>query len=711
MLEDRTEKKTIITSVGLISVDHVFIKEGKEIEYLSSTGGGSASNTSVYLAALGNNSNIIGVIGDDDLADIATMDFKRLNVNIGGLISRNGHSTRQISHLINLKSKKDHKFSFSCPFCDIKYSNSLQFRGSYLKNLHYEIIKSSDLLHLDRISNTYLALAELAKKNKIPIIVDLGTVSRRFVKKELIQSAIKVASIIQLPSQYYDFFLKKLDIKDFWEVNPNLVSLIVTANNGFIYLYVKYKEKIHNIRIVIEKTTDLLDSGGAGDTFLAFFVNALKKRIKNFTFLNDLSLDHWKSAITEAHEGASESCQYYSARGYLYAKWIEKGRELLDKKKLLNIYGRKLTHHCTCGENENHFQYKSKEKSKHYKRKKGRNLYEGNLLNIPSYVSLSLADSIQKNGFHEKSFNEVNFIGSGGSYVAASALSYIFDFQHKGNSKFLTPFDYVLLEQKSKPVVLISSGGTNPDIKAAFQKSLELNAQKTCLITSNPSAKLYSMIKNLEQGENILIKTPWKERGFVSILDLIATILLGARLILSDTWSEEYQNFSSEESLNSLLESAIKRQEAYITSNLDLFGRERAKHIIALGSGWAWPAVLDLESKTVESGLSTIEISDLKNYTHGRYMSLYKEPEGKIVILFKTPKTSKLVDFLQNKLSQITPVFILESKDDDFRATIDLLIQGSVFLNELGIRKNIDLAKPGFPEEARGLYEWNQLTT
>ena len=46
-------------------------------------------------------------------------------------------------------------------------------------------------------------------------------------------------------------------------------------------------------------------------------------------------------------------------------------------------------------------------------------------------------------------------------------------------------------------------------------------------------------------------------------------------------------------------------------------------HLVGLARGWGWPALIDLESKIVEGGICTIELSELKNYTHGRYINTF----------------------------------------------------------------------------------------
>ncbi|MFX1513942.1 MAG: carbohydrate kinase family protein, partial [Promethearchaeota archaeon] len=182
MLDHRNTELSTITAIGEVAVDHLFIKKNHKLRYIGSTGGGSASNIICYLAALGNTTNVIGVIGDDNNARIALQDFERFEVNTDGLIFEKSLTTTQIAHIIFQNAKKDHSFSLVCPKCKQQFPNPLTFKRSHIRYAQKEILNKSNLIIVDGVSKAYLELAKIAYKHNIPIIIDLGTTSKHFFK-------------------------------------------------------------------------------------------------------------------------------------------------------------------------------------------------------------------------------------------------------------------------------------------------------------------------------------------------------------------------------------------------------------------------------------------------------------------------------------------------------------------------------------------------
>ena len=229
------------------------------------------------------------------------------------------------------------------------------------------------------------------------------------------------------------------------------------------------------------------------------------------------------------------------------------------------------------------------------------------------------------------------------------------------------------------------------------------------LLTGNFNSLLADKIKNSKNGLIIPIITPKEERGFVGVYSMIVSLCILANFLYKEEWNEKYMEFLSKKNLEILIEKHMKNIYNEIHQKIKKFNLKDKFHIVALGTNWSEPALIDLESKIVECNLGTIEISELKNFTHGRYINLFKNPVNRIVVIFKTPETKELAEYLDKKLSKVAPVLSLETNSNDFIGMVDLLIQMLVFVNELGKIYNQDPSKPGFPNEAKGLYNWNGL--
>ena len=709
-MEAITNNMGCITSIGPISTDHIYVKKDGIIKYVTSIGGGSAGNFVLHLSSLGHKTNIISLIGNDKISQIAIKDFNRFNVNTSGLIRKDELKIKQSFSLITFDSKKNKYIEKNCPICSQPLQGKNQFRSSFLNESHFDIIKKSKLIYISIINESYLKIAKVAKENNIPVIIDFSTLFKQFIKVDLLVDAIKCADIIYLSEKNMTFLSQKFGIVNFWDINNQLKGWIIFSNKGNLISNIRTKNKCDQLTYNInEKGKINIDI--VKDVFLAYFIDIIDKQSYYNCNLELISLDNWRKAIETSISIVIDSFKNYGSRTYLY---IKSSQHILNNEEslieLINDFGEKVDENCPCKiDNSLNFQMIGRKVSvEDLKKNKGRNLFETNLLNIPLYVSSVLSNFDSKNNFDLNNYDDLIFIGSGGSYTTAITLNYVYQYLVNKRSQCLTPLEYVLLGKELLPVVLISAGGTNSDIRTSFKKALDLKAQKVFFITTNLKSKLYIDVSKLSFGKCLLVNTPWEEKGFVSVLNTVAMTIFGLKSIIVMNWDDQYEKFLNYDNLTILINESIQRAKDEF-NNIVNSENILPTHIIGLGSGWSWPAVINLESIVIESGLSTIEISDLKNYTHGRYLSLYNNPIGKIVLLYETPKTSRFVDFLYMKFTNITHVIILKSQKENIIGTIELLIQTFAFCNEFGLRKNIDMAKPIYPEEAKGLYEWDKI--
>ena len=133
----------------------------------------------------------------------------------------------------------------------------------------------------------------------------------------------------------------------------------------------------------------------------------------------------------------------------------------------------------------------------------------------------------------------------------------------------------------------------------------------------------------------------------------------------------------------------------------------RSHHLVVLASGWGWPAALDFESKIVEGGICTVEISEMKNFTHGRYVNSFHHREHRHFILFVTPEEAELASFMQKRFRRyFESVLPIETSEHGLTGSVELVVQALYLAGHMAHRAGVDLANPRYPSEARGLYGW-----
>jgi len=173
MINFNMEQREVFIA-GLITADHILIKNGDDWKYIGSIGGGSAANVYLALKTFKTPVKLIGAVGEKkpSLSKVAIKDFgKELDENII-YFSKNAE-TREYYHLIEkVNDIWRHKFSASSPISNSKQSFSVQLRKSYFFDKFKDSITTCAIFKLDRLSKGLLELAKIAKKRHVPIIFD-----------------------------------------------------------------------------------------------------------------------------------------------------------------------------------------------------------------------------------------------------------------------------------------------------------------------------------------------------------------------------------------------------------------------------------------------------------------------------------------------------------------------------------------------------------
>src|SRR5437773_1481366 len=294
------------------------------------------------------------------------------------------------------------------------------------------------------------------------------------------------------------------------------------------------------------------------------------------------------------------------------------------------------------------------------------------------------------------------FVGSGGSFSAATFAEHMVWHEYGKPSKAMPPYEFVTLPKldPDAAIWLLSYGGANSDIIAAAERVREWKTSKCVVLTGAKNSQLAEMAREWKWR---LIILPGQERSFVATVGMLAMVTAIAAILPE---REEHAALDTFLDYPLLLDSFV---------NTDRIVREKAEqfptelesiHIIGLSSGWGWPALVDFESKLVEGGLCTIEITELKNFTHGRYIGALERRKKNRLLILKTPENSELAEFIERKLHRHLGVFTLSTELAGPAGAIDLIVKVLFLSAHLARKAGKDISNPEYPPEARGLYGW-----
>ena len=718
-------KKSVL-GAGLIAVDHVFMSRTKRRTrrghvYLGSTGGGSVANTLCMLSLLGNKTYVFGIVGNDYSERIVSTDFAKFNVDYSSIVSR-GYSkdfkrTRQFSHIVYPDAR--HSFKEKCLQCNGPFPREFQMSEGDLSRRIMEIAGEVDVVHVDRANKVTKKLATIAAKDGHHVSFDVGFESYGPYRKT-VSELLKLSTLVKIAEPVFARHIgakKDKGIRLWWKKYPENKYLLVTKGERGVYGYgeIASERRIFDLEAI--PCEHPRDCAGAGDIFTAVTIHNLLLRS---SISNESDL-HKRIRLAQAL--ASLNCSLYGARALQFVllnqgmsprKIIDWAQRIVNEGKsgnsLFPLIGLRDRDRFNNPSRLAPFRVCSVCGAPLSGRSASRMRKEGRV----EHVDFDFVPWCMINGFFVgKSYRSALdkiihapaiLVGSGGS-LSASMFGEQLVLRILGRTaKALPPFEFEGLEnlQEDTVVWLLSYGGSNPDIMGAAMKAAKLAIRNCIVLTGARKSKLTKLAED-HSWPTIFLRA--EERGFVSTMGMLAMISALVGIVVPDKTIDKTEEFFNEDNLYRLVKNADRTSTQIATnfsSNID------STHIIALGSGWGWPALVDFESKIVEGGICTVEISEIKNFTHGRYINALYHRQNRHFVLFSSPLEAELVSFFEKKLKRYFPqrLHVLRTDLPGINGALDLVIQAMCLAFRLGEKAARNLLKPKYPPEARGLYGW-----
>lgn len=287
-------------------------------------------------------------------------------------------------------------------------------------------------------------------------------------------------------------------------------------------------------------------------------------------------------------------------------------------------------------------------------------------------------------------------VGSGGSYSVACVMNYLC---RKAGilSTCATPLEFCDLSfaARTAAVMLFTAGGSNNDSRNAYQylSMLEPKALLTCCMRQN--APIKKMQHNNLHEFYYEYRMPVAKDGFLAVESYFSSTVLLARAFEQATGDAFFSLSSMPTWDKGMFDYDLLREVL------------RRESIIVLHGGIATPAAIDLESKFSEVSLGNINLTDFRNFAHGRHYWVSDRRNSTSIIALVGANEKKLADKTLALLPRDIPVLREDISDD----TIDGLIHAICYVLELvweaGNIKGIDPGHPKVEEFGRKLYHIN----
>lgn len=291
-------------------------------------------------------------------------------------------------------------------------------------------------------------------------------------------------------------------------------------------------------------------------------------------------------------------------------------------------------------------------------------------------------------------------VGSGGFGLSMKFCALLYS-ANQGMAQACTPLlmnhvsDATL--KKSK-VIFYSKGGSQVDTGWLFKRMKSLNPQGIFGIGAfSPTAKypntMIQQIRKVSENWCLFNLKKYKET-FVSV---VSPLTMATAI---------YRAFTDE--------NPLRRLTLNVDNNYTYFNRDGSTHslpalkdiktFIALFGGWGEPVAAAFESILTESGLANVQICDLRNWCHGRFIFLSNHREDSVLLLYLTPREKEYALRLLNatdyfdKNKSIFPnnvhIITIETEYDEPLATLDLAVKNSMLLNDIANSYGVDITNP-----------------
>lgn len=291
-------------------------------------------------------------------------------------------------------------------------------------------------------------------------------------------------------------------------------------------------------------------------------------------------------------------------------------------------------------------------------------------------------------------------VGSGGSLTAAHALAQLHQYVTRQLGVAATPLD--VTEPSAEPLAnwLLSAGGSNVDILGAARKLANQEPRQLAILCGRSDSPLSDLARAHPFVDLLLFPPPAGKDGFLATNSLLGFIAVLVRAYLLELGRvEEWEVVRA--SIAPLLSAESAQIENWAATTEPLWSRSTT---IVLHDADSRIGAIDLESKFTEAAVGNLQISDYRNFAHGRHHWLAKRGDTSAVLALYSPSGADLAERTLALLPAEIPIARLGLPGSPMATMLASLIAALQVTGWAGRARGLDPGRPGVPEFGRKLY-------
>lgn len=304
------------------------------------------------------------------------------------------------------------------------------------------------------------------------------------------------------------------------------------------------------------------------------------------------------------------------------------------------------------------------------------------------------------------------FLGSGGS-LSAAFLAMELSVERGMMAVAMTPYQYIGSHWSRLPakVMLFSAGGRNVDAINAYKIAAENPNQQFGALLMSRSTPIEIMIAESGAGKSFVFHFKRRD-GFLATNSLAAFYSILFRIYRNDTVNIEDPSVATSvrETVHKFItESYSLSTEGWDSHNAALYEARETDRFYALYSPEVLPIAIDLESRFSEGSIGCLQISDYRNFAHGRFNWFHQRKGQTAIIALITPEGKNVAEKILNELPEYISVLRLSTQQKGSAGLMELLLKGMFLSNYLGIRWGLDIGAPDVADFGRRIHNLDFL--
>lgn len=300
------------------------------------------------------------------------------------------------------------------------------------------------------------------------------------------------------------------------------------------------------------------------------------------------------------------------------------------------------------------------------------------------------------------------FLGSGGS-LSATCLAAQLSVERGIVATAMTPYQYVFSAWSKLParIMILSAGGRNIDAVNAYKTAHACPVQQVAALLMSSPSELEKMMEDDGEPNRFIFKLHNRD-GFLATNSLVAFYSLLFKIYRKDVVSVDGWGFTAE--IETHLKDFISDTYTLPTDNWNahdtaLYEARETDRFYVLYAPDSMPVAIDLESRFSEGSVGCLQISDYRNFAHGRFNWFHQRKGQTAIIALITPESIKVAENILTELPSDIPVMRLSTNLHGSFGTMDLLLKGMYLSKCLGLRWGLDIGAPNVADFGRIIHK------